>query len=72
MESAMDLYLEVKPLESQTFSSGPTLAGMREFQLVVADLEIMESEGLIQLTTKHQEKQTGQRMIDLVKFVRLK
>ena len=42
------------------------------FALLVAELESMESEGLVRIESKHRESQTGMRHVDVVRFTRLK
>lgn len=48
-----------------------SLADLEAFQEVVRQFEDIEAEGLIEITTKHPETQSGKRLIDLVMFKRL-
>lgn len=52
---------------------GPTSAldAYEQFESVVAEFEEMERAGLIRITLRHPESQTGHRYIDLIKFQRL-
>lgn len=47
-------------------------ADLEAFQAVVAQFEDLEAQGLIDITTKHRESQTGKHYVDLVMFKRLR
>ncbi len=44
----------------------------QRFAAQVAELEVMEREGLLRIDERHRESGTGQRHVDLVRFTRLK
>ena len=59
--------------KERTISLGSTEGiELERFQVLVVALEKLETEGRIQLLHKHQETQTGHRLVDLVKFRRLR
>ncbi len=45
---------------------------LQSFQAVVAAAELMVEGGLITDLTKHRESETGSRLIDAIRFTRLK
>lgn len=47
-------------------------SGYQRFAAQVAELEMMESKGLLSIDERHHESSTGNRNIDLVRFTRLK
>jgi hypothetical protein len=45
---------------------------LERFQSVVAGLDKLEQEGRIQLLEKHQESQSANHLVDLVRYKRLR
>lgn len=45
---------------------------LQRFQDVVDELDAMEQQGLITISLRHRESQTGQQYVDLVRFTRNK
>ena len=46
--------------------------GLEAFQSVEIAANILQQDGLITIQEKHRESQTGQHLIDAIKFVRLR
>lgn len=46
--------------------------GLQEFSVQIAELEMMELNGLVRIDFRHPEAGTGKRYIDLVRFTRFK
>ena len=44
---------------------------LEDFQDVFSELEALEQSGVLSITEVHRESQTGQRLVDLVRFKRI-
>ncbi len=53
-------------------SGGAPDAVYEAFAVEFAELEDMESQGLVTITYRHEESQTGKHYMDLVKFLKIK
>lgn len=72
MGLAREVYERTEIGHTGSMRAGSTAPGdLDQFQAVVSESESMDAEGLIQITMKHPESQTGKHFIDLVMFKRL-
>ncbi len=72
MGLAREVYESTQIGHIESMRAGTTTPDdLERFQAVVREFENMEAEGLIQITMKHPESQTGKHFIDLVMFKRL-
>lgn len=50
----------------------PDGGDLKEFQPVVMELRTLEARGLIEIKQAHEESSSGDNLVDLVRYVRLK
>ena len=48
------------------------IAGYEAFAVELAKMEGMENQGLVTITYRHRESQTGKKYVDVFRFTRLK
>lgn len=72
MNNASNTYEKTKVgMTGSMHTSSGIDAELEAFQTIVDDFNRLESEGLIEITTRHTESQSGRHYVDLVKFKRI-
>ncbi len=58
--------------ESACVAGASGVPDLEAFQIVVAEFDALESEGLLKIIERHKESQSGQRHVDLVRYRRIR
>ena len=71
MSIANEVYKKTPLGTVATFQACSAPFDIESFQVFVDELDAMEARGLIDITLRHKESQSGKSLVDLVRFTRL-